>query len=173
MIQQLAARSAGDAAAANAVVSFRDSKLTRILQPMLLGNARMAMACCVTPSAKFGDESRSTLQFAQRAAQVRYDRPKVNEVLDERTQLKRTKRQLAELEARMREQAAAGGATSAEDAAELRRLRAGNDELAALVAQMEAERREEAERMERLKDNIASFGPVSYTHLTLPTILLV
>lgn len=33
-------------------VSFRDSKLTRLLQPSLSGNAKMAVVCCVTPSEK-------------------------------------------------------------------------------------------------------------------------
>ena len=31
-------------------VNFRDSKLTRILQPSLSGNAKMAIICCVTPA---------------------------------------------------------------------------------------------------------------------------
>ena len=29
-------------------VSFRDSKLTRLLQPSLSGNAKMSVVCCVT-----------------------------------------------------------------------------------------------------------------------------
>lgn len=33
-------------------VNFRDSKLTRLLQPSLSGNAKMAVVCCVTPSEK-------------------------------------------------------------------------------------------------------------------------
>ena len=31
-------------------VNFRDSKLTRLLQPSLSGNARMAVVCCITPA---------------------------------------------------------------------------------------------------------------------------
>jgi centromeric protein E len=31
-------------------VSFRDSKLTRLLQPSLSGNAKMAVVCCITPA---------------------------------------------------------------------------------------------------------------------------
>lgn len=34
-------------------VSFRDSKLTRLLQPSLSGNAKMAVVCCITPSEKY------------------------------------------------------------------------------------------------------------------------
>jgi centromeric protein E len=33
-------------------VSFRDSKLTRLLQPSLSGNAKMSIVCCITPAKK-------------------------------------------------------------------------------------------------------------------------
>jgi centromeric protein E len=33
-------------------VNFRDSKLTRLLQPSLSGNAQMSVVCCITPSEK-------------------------------------------------------------------------------------------------------------------------
>lgn len=31
-------------------VNFRDSKLTRLLQPSLSGNAKMSVVCCITPA---------------------------------------------------------------------------------------------------------------------------
>ena len=34
-------------------VSFRDSQLTRLLQPSLSGNARMSIICCITPADRF------------------------------------------------------------------------------------------------------------------------
>jgi hypothetical protein len=52
-------------------VNYRDSKLTRILKPSLSGNARMAVICCISPSANYVDETRSTLQFATRAKLVK------------------------------------------------------------------------------------------------------
>eukprot|EP00804_Cyclotella_cryptica_P011248 CCRYP_007741-RA/>CCRYP_007741-RA protein AED:0.15 eAED:0.15 QI:74/1/1/1/1/1/3/225/980 len=52
-------------------VNYRDSKLTRILKPSLSGNARMAVICCISPSDKFVEETRSTLQFASRAKLVK------------------------------------------------------------------------------------------------------
>ena len=52
-------------------INFRDSKLTRILQPSLSGNARMAVICCATPSELYLEETRSTLQFASRAKLVK------------------------------------------------------------------------------------------------------
>ena len=76
-------------------INFRDSKLTRILQPSLSGNARMAVICCATPSELYLEETRSTLQFASRAKLVKTN-AQVNEVLDERSMIRRLQKQLAE-----------------------------------------------------------------------------
>ena len=75
-------------------INFRDSKLTRILQPSLSGNARMAIICCATPSEMYLEETRSTLQFASRAKLVK-TRAQINEVLDERSMIKRLQKELA------------------------------------------------------------------------------
>ena len=74
-------------------VNFRDSKLTRILQPSLSGNARMAVICCATPSELYLEETRSTLQFASRAKLVK-TRAQVNEIMDDRSLLKKLQRVL-------------------------------------------------------------------------------
>lgn len=76
-------------------INFRDSKLTRILQPSLSGNARMAVICCATPSELYLEETRSTLLFASRAKLVK-TRAQVNEVLDDRSLIRRLQRELAE-----------------------------------------------------------------------------
>ena len=76
-------------------VNFRDSKLTRILQPSLSGNARMAVICCATPSELYLEETRSTLQFASRAKLVKTN-AKINEVLDDRSIIRKLQRELAE-----------------------------------------------------------------------------
>ena len=75
-------------------VNFRDSKLTRILQPSLSGNARMAVVCCATPSELYLEETRSTLLFASRAKLVKTN-AQVNEVLDDRSIIRRLQRELA------------------------------------------------------------------------------
>jgi hypothetical protein len=77
-------------------VNYRDSKLTRILQPSLSGNARMAVICCATPSELYLEETRSTLQFAARAKMVK-TRAKVNEVLDDRAVIKKLQAELNEV----------------------------------------------------------------------------
>ena len=51
-------------------INYRDSKLTRILKPSLLGNARMGCICCISPDVKYVEESKSTLDFATRTMLV-------------------------------------------------------------------------------------------------------
>ena len=63
-------------------INFRDSKLTRILQPHLSGNARIAFVCCATSAERFLEETRSTLAFAARAKLVKTN-AQVNEVYNE------------------------------------------------------------------------------------------
>jgi centromeric protein E len=87
-------------------INFRDSKLTRILQPSLSGNARMAVICCATPSELYLEETRSTLQFASRAKLVKTN-AQVNEVLDDRSMIRRLQKELAQARAE------AGGVPSA------------------------------------------------------------
>jgi hypothetical protein len=84
-------------------INYRDSKLTRILQPHLSGNAEMAILCCATPSKAFVEETRSTLKFAARAKLVQMT-PKINEVMDDgaiinnlQKELLEVRKQLAEL----------------------------------------------------------------------------
>jgi len=55
-------------------VPYRDSKLTRVLQPALGGNSKTAIICAMTPAAKHCDESHNSLMFACRAKTI------VNEV---------------------------------------------------------------------------------------------
>ncbi|OQR84019.1 kinesin-like protein [Achlya hypogyna] len=75
---------------------FRDSKLTRLLQNSLAGSTRTLIICCVTPSDRHLEESKSTLQFAARAKTIQMSAT-VNEVLDDQAQMKRLQREVAEL----------------------------------------------------------------------------
>ncbi|SPO30736.1 related to Kinesin [Ustilago trichophora] len=51
-------------------IPYRDSKLTRILQNSLSGNARVAVVCTINPNPSAVDESLSTLNFAKRIKKV-------------------------------------------------------------------------------------------------------
>lgn len=51
-------------------VPYRNSKLTRILQPSLAGNARISVVCTINPDPSALAESLSTLGFARRVKGV-------------------------------------------------------------------------------------------------------
>lgn len=51
-------------------IPYRDSKLTRILQHSLGGNARTAIICTLSPALSHAEQSRNTLYFATRAKEV-------------------------------------------------------------------------------------------------------
>jgi kinesin family protein 5 len=60
-------------------IPYRDSKLTRLLQDSLGGNARTALIVCCSPCTSNMTESLSTLRFGQRAKQMK-NKPVVNRV---------------------------------------------------------------------------------------------
>ncbi|SCZ91473.1 BZ3500_MvSof-1268-A1-R1_Chr1-2g01433 [Microbotryum saponariae] len=51
-------------------IPYRDSKLTRLLQPALSGKSRVAVICTMSPDAEQATETLSTLKFARRAKMV-------------------------------------------------------------------------------------------------------
>ncbi|KAH0466106.1 hypothetical protein IEQ34_006209 [Dendrobium chrysotoxum] len=80
-------------------VPYRDSKLTRILQAALGGNANTAIICNITLSQIHADETKSSLLFASRALQVK-NCACVNEILTDAALLKRQKKEIEELRAK-------------------------------------------------------------------------
>jgi Kinesin motor domain len=86
--------------AAGGHIPYRDSKLTRILQPSLGGNAKTAIICAITPAVAHADESHSTLRFASRAKRV-VNNAVVNEVLSDAAVLKRQAKEIEELRKRL------------------------------------------------------------------------
>ncbi|KAL5708552.1 hypothetical protein ACHQM5_019338 [Ranunculus cassubicifolius] len=81
-------------------VPYRDSKLTRILQPSLGGNANTAIICNITLAQVHADETKSSLMFASRALRVT-NCAHVNEILTDAALLKRQKKEIEELRARL------------------------------------------------------------------------
>ncbi|KAN0068523.1 P-loop containing nucleoside triphosphate hydrolase protein [Elaphomyces granulatus] len=65
-----------------AYVSYRDSKLTRLLQDSLGGNAITYMIACVTPAEFHLSETLNTAQYAQRARVIQ-SKPRIQQVTDE------------------------------------------------------------------------------------------
>ncbi|KAL0888998.1 hypothetical protein Bca101_012981 [Brassica carinata] len=73
-------------------IPYRDSKLTRILQPALGGNAKTCIICTIAPE----EESKGTLQFANRAKRIT-NCAQVNEILTDAALLKRQKLEIEDL----------------------------------------------------------------------------
>ena len=76
VISQLSTRSSGSH------VSYRDSKLTRMLQDSLGGNAITYMIACVTPAEFHLSETLNTVQYAQRARNIQ-SKPKIQQIQDD------------------------------------------------------------------------------------------
>ncbi|KAG5943719.1 hypothetical protein E4U53_007015 [Claviceps sorghi] len=75
VISQLSSRQSGSH------VSYRDSKLTRLLQDSLGGNAYTYMIACVTPAEFHLSETLNTVQYAQRARAIQ-SKPRIQQVDD-------------------------------------------------------------------------------------------
>lgn len=80
----------------NMHIPYRNSKLTRVLQPSLEGNSRIALICTITPELADVSESMNTLQFATRAKLVQTS-ARVNEEDDTGTLLQRYEEEISEL----------------------------------------------------------------------------
>lgn len=76
VISQLSSRHSGSH------VSYRDSKLTRLLQDSLGGNAITYMIACVTPAEFHLSETLNTVQYAQRARAIQ-SKPRIQQYSDE------------------------------------------------------------------------------------------
>lgn len=93
-----------DPRAQKAHVPYRDSKLTRLLQDSLGGNARTLLVACVSPADTSREETLGTLRYAERAKSIK-NRPKVNtevdsvEISDLRARLARARAEIATLAA--------------------------------------------------------------------------
>ncbi|XP_068646722.1 kinesin-like protein KIN-7F isoform X2 [Aristolochia californica] len=85
----------------NAHIPYRDSKLTRILQLSLGGNARTAIICTMSPARSHLEQSRNTLLFASCAKQVATN-AHVNVVMSDKALVKHLKKELARLESELR-----------------------------------------------------------------------
>ncbi|PRQ27143.1 putative plus-end-directed kinesin ATPase [Rosa chinensis] len=81
----------------NGHIPYRDSKLTRILQNSLGGNARTAIICTMSPARSHVEQSKNTLFFASCAKEVTTN-AKVNVVRSDKALVKQLQQQLAKME---------------------------------------------------------------------------
>jgi len=70
VIEKLADKAMGKAKP-NAVIPYRDSKLTRLLQNALGGSSKTVMICAISPASSNYEETLSTLRYADRAKRIK------------------------------------------------------------------------------------------------------
>ncbi|CAK7197476.1 hypothetical protein SEUCBS139899_000123 [Sporothrix eucalyptigena] len=101
VISQLSSRQPGSH------VSYRDSRLTRLLQDSLGGNAITYMIACVTPAEFHLSETLNTVQYAQRARAIQ-SKPRIQQVEegDKQAIIDRLKAEVAFLREQIRSAAA-------------------------------------------------------------------
>ncbi|KVI06504.1 hypothetical protein Ccrd_015148, partial [Cynara cardunculus var. scolymus] len=95
----------------NGHIPYRNSKLTRILQSSLGGNAKTAILCTVCPAHSHLEQSRNTLLFASCAKHVNTN-AQVNVVMSDKALVKQLQQELARLESELRMSPASNGSTS-------------------------------------------------------------
>jgi hypothetical protein len=83
-------------------IPYRDSKLTRLLQPSLGGNAQVCIICNVSPALSSVEESHNTLKFGSRAKTIQ-QHASITEVADEKTLLRSYREEIEELKRQLKE----------------------------------------------------------------------
>ncbi|KAM9840829.1 centromere-associated protein E [Aulostomus maculatus] len=127
--------------------NYRDSKLTRILQNSLGGNAKTVIICTITPVTL--DETLSTLQFASTAKKMKND-PHVTEVSDDGALLKRYRNEIVDLKRRLQEVSSVTQTTATE-----------KEVLSQLLQEKDQLQREQEDRIKNLtKLLVTSSNPV-------------
>ncbi|KAF5902614.1 centromere-associated protein E, partial [Clarias magur] len=116
--------------------NYRDSKLTRILQNSLGGNAKTVIICTITPATV--DETVSTLQFASAAKRMKND-PHVTEVSDDGALLRRYRNEIVDLKRRLQEVSSVSQTTVTE-----------KETLCQLLQEKDQLQREQADRIRNL-----------------------
>ena len=85
----------------NAPIPFRDSKLTRLLQPALEGNSKVSIVCNISSVIESNSETLSTLNFAKRAKKITQKIVK-NLVLDNKALISKYQEEISELQKKLR-----------------------------------------------------------------------
>ena len=146
VISQLSSRQAGSH------VSYRDSKLTRLLQDSLGGNAITYMIACVTPAEFHLSETLNTVQYAQRARAIQ-SKPRIQQVTDESDKVALIERLKAEV-AFLREQ--------------IRSTERGGDRRGnATIERPERQNEREVELQNQLLDTQENYTALSQRHAKL------
>ncbi|GAB4847508.1 hypothetical protein Ancab_026567 [Ancistrocladus abbreviatus] len=138
----------------NGHIPYRDSKLTRILQSSLGGNARTAIICTMCPARSYVEQSRNTLHFASCAKEVSVS-AHVNVVMSEKALVKQLQKELARLEGELRN---AGIPVSSDSAALLRERDLQIEKLEREVRELTLQRDLALSQFQELQQNPTVWG---------------
>lgn len=83
-------------------IPYRDSKLTRLLQPALEGDSKVSIICNISPCSDAYEETLSTLKFAQRAKKIKQTISK-NETPNSKALITKYQREIQELQEKLKE----------------------------------------------------------------------
>ena len=134
-------------------VPYRDSKLTRLLSASLGGAARTSLVAALVPGGDAGGESRSTLEFAGRAARVAVRAAPAEVAVDYEALHAEAAARVDALEERATDLALENERLTVEDDALHAKVRAAEDRADALARRLEAaDARLDAARRSRLGD---------------------
>lgn len=84
----------------NSPIPYRDSKLTRLLQPALEGDSKINIICNISPCEISYEEALSTLKFAQRAKKIKQTIGK-NQAIDSKALIVQYQREIENLQIRL------------------------------------------------------------------------
>jgi len=134
-----------------AVVPYRDSQLTRILQNALGGNSKTVMICALSPASINYEETLSTLRYADRAKRIQ-NKATVNESPQDKL-IRELKEENAKLKALMGDGGvvAGDGGDDGDDAESQQKMKEMQDELEANMRAMEDMEKSWAQRLEEAK----------------------
>eukprot|EP00899_Mesostigma_viride_P014683 jgi/Mesvir1/23215/Mv22674-RA.2 len=131
-------------------IPFRDSKLTRLLQESLGGNAKTSLIINIAPCPEHADETINSLMFGQRAMKVK-TRAIVNEEVDYRQLSENLQNELDTHDERLHTMEAIVLTKEEELAVAYAKVQLFEEEKKRLEAQAEAERREMQEAARALE----------------------
>jgi hypothetical protein len=141
VIEALADKCTGKAKP-GAIIPYRDSALTRMLQQALGGNSSTIMICAIRPGGLYFEETCNTLKYADRAKKIK-DTPKTNEDPQSamiRELVEENKRLKAQLEA------GGGGGGGGGDPEAAKKLKEAEEEMEANRKMLEEMQKSNAEK---------------------------
>ena len=135
-------------------VPYRDSKLTRILQPSLGGNANTAVICTMSPCTNCLEESANTLRFAQFTSKVK-NHARINETMDDKSQLKKYQNLVKSLKRQIKVFTAKSTKIHAVFD-KMKKLKKQNASLQTKIKHQQKSKQEMVQRLNFLQDQVAS-----------------